>query len=1271
MTDTFNIQKVKFDFAMESEAMAFELNSSWHSFYQSSFAAVADRVFRKFNPQNRHLLIERIELDLGEIKQEDFYTKFPVLLAQKLEEQLAEYLLTDADNRQIRELTREQLSFEAFSFFLVHGNSPWADQSVSHDIHELFRKVYAETAAELRRFLFQQGHLSSMRRRLVYQLHDPELEKLVVLLNKTESTFIIAYTHLLINERAYPEKAPARADDHRNAVWYLVISYLLTNRESRFNQKEFVRQTIRELALHYNLKYALLLGFLIDVLEKTETYFIVKPELESILKELDMEQNKEPDGTPEQKETDALKQLLKTENIDFKLSDEIVQRIMQDRSFRQKLMREFSTKQLARLCEMIEKSAPSAVFKRVFETEISDFLQENTDQLIDQKIGQASGWEKGKGFPEYLKDEYLNLLRQPLSRRKLLRRLNESQITGLVKLVEPAEAGFIIAYSQSLDRQHERNLFEGKTGGEFRQLKWEFIFTVLVDDHLPQFNRKGFVFSVISMLAAHYSLDASNLLAFIYKGMLSNEFPMPENLAEIIKELYFETREQKHKKQEVDLFSKEIQETYYADLLLDYLQTGFVRNSHFDDKIYSVFQYLETYRKDLLLRLTENLKSGIIIANSHPLPFQKELYRDLILFVISNYQVNLPGGRNVKSFLENLADDRYRAVPVEALKSMLLAILKNDPELYELSWNLLTEKTKDIGVLHEMEFSLIGDESLLKILSFHNQPGFKKFVLDRKKEINQRLVYGKPLFYNFATLCNNQPPVTETFSEIWGADFVATIEQALFNFFPAQKEQTSFLFQLMKSSIFRGKQNFLASVFLRYATALFSGKQNAAEQFINDLVNLNSGLKKETILKEAGSLIERKKFSKALQAAIHKAIQSVSENKQKTAVEKNTKQSADEYFIVWLIAQFGTKQSGTEQPFFSSEDASVKFAFAQFESILIDHPELIRKQMETGVLSAAKLAQWIKTAPVPLQLRWLQISAAPYHRIVIQETFTLLNWMRQYFAAHNLHLPEKEITDLLIDFSSGKYQNLSQRELFVIILKLSLKNTDTAEHADFLSEIKRKAANRGVDWEQKITAIQQKLKNEKQQMEDSDLPVKSEISKKVIENDEQILETIYIRNAGLVLCSPFLPRLFSLLNLTVEGRFEDEKMRERAVLLLQYLVFQDTYFPENEMVLNKIVCGFITGAPINPMIEVNEKEKETLEKMLQGMIQNWRSIGNTSPAGLRESFLMREGKLEQKDDAWFLTVEQKGYDVLLDQLPWSYTPIKHPWMKKIIHVKWR
>ena len=64
-------------------------------------------------------------------------------------------------------------------------------------------------------------------------------------------------------------------------------------------------------------------------------------------------------------------------------------------------------------------------------------------------------------------------------------------------------------------------------------------------------------------------------------------------------------------------------------------------------------------------------------------------------------------------------------------------------------------------------------------------------------------------------------------------------------------------------------------------------------------------------------------------------------------------------------------------------------------------------------------------------------------------------------------------------------------------------------------------------------------------------------------------------------------------------------------------------------------------------------------------------IGNTSVAGLRESFLQRGGTLWRKDDAWHLQVEQKAFDMLLDQLPWGFATIRHPWMQQAVYVHWR
>jgi hypothetical protein len=107
------------------------------------------------------------------------------------------------------------------------------------------------------------------------------------------------------------------------------------------------------------------------------------------------------------------------------------------------------------------------------------------------------------------------------------------------------------------------------------------------------------------------------------------------------------------------------------------------------------------------------------------------------------------------------------------------------------------------------------------------------------------------------------------------------------------------------------------------------------------------------------------------------------------------------------------------------------------------------------------------------------------------------------------------------------------------------------------------------------------------------------------------------------------------------------------------------------MTLNKLLTGFQTGNPIPRSLELTEQETGTVDSMLQGVLANWEKLKNTSLAGLREGFLQRNGKLEEREEMFHLTVEEKAYDMLLDSCPWSFKTIKYGWMKKGIEVKWR
>lgn len=163
--------------------------------------------------------------------------------------------------------------------------------------------------------------------------------------------------------------------------------------------------------------------------------------------------------------------------------------------------------------------------------------------------------------------------------------------------------------------------------------------------------------------------------------------------------------------------------------------------------------------------------------------------------------------------------------------------------------------------------------------------------------------------------------------------------------------------------------------------------------------------------------------------------------------------------------------------------------------------------------------------------------------------------------------------------------------------------------------------------------------------------------------------TSFIQNAGIVLISAFLPRLFSLLRLTDNGQFKDEDAKSRAVFILQYAVNEVTDVPEHELQLNKLLTGFSTEKPLPSSIMLTDEEKQMVESMLGGGLQNWNKIKTVN--GLREGFLQRQGKLEEKDETIELTVEGKAFDMLLDSIPWSFRMIKFSWMIKPIQVKWR
>jgi hypothetical protein len=166
-------------------------------------------------------------------------------------------------------------------------------------------------------------------------------------------------------------------------------------------------------------------------------------------------------------------------------------------------------------------------------------------------------------------------------------------------------------------------------------------------------------------------------------------------------------------------------------------------------------------------------------------------------------------------------------------------------------------------------------------------------------------------------------------------------------------------------------------------------------------------------------------------------------------------------------------------------------------------------------------------------------------------------------------------------------------------------------------------------------------------------------------------EPVYVSDAGLVLASPYLVRLFDRVGLLQGKAFADEQAEDRALHLLHFMASGAAQPAEPRLALPRLLCGVDGSRPVERRIELSAQEREAAEGLLQAMIQHWKILGRTSVDGLRETFLQREGKLLRDREAWQLVVAAGPFDMLLDQLPWGYAPVKLPWMPEVLHVQWR
>lgn len=789
------------------------------------------------------------------------------------------------------------------------------------------------------------------------------------------------------------------------------------------------------------------------------------------------------------------------------------------------------------------------------------------------------------GTDLYSTDEWIAILSVPDTCRRFLRNLSEEVIYKCVKRVIPSEHTFVIRYAQALDKEKERGMLEGKAGEEFRLLKWEFIFQVILCAPEGAFHRLQFAYDVLRKLAAHYNLQVMELLAYFYRSLASGEVHVDHGIRELIYALFLQHRKELLAGTPL-IFPEDLKETlgniHLCRLFLQPLP---------EEKIYWLVKEIIPAESPFIIRYAQTLDKGkernafegkagaefrilkwefiFLIVLSAPLSYfnRKQFTRAVLQQLAAHY--NLGVTELIVFFYENLQTEAF-AVP-EEIRELIV-------RLYEeitagSSESLLVKEVHAETCRYQLQ-TLIGEGRM---------PAEMPFV-----SVGELYVY-------MQQLARTDPAAL---LEITGG-----IRKEAQPPLPVRQAGTGILFAFLLRFVIRN-----------YGLA-FS--------------------RKEVLLKRLEDIEANRRTGDAtlLRLLLYYCIRNRMDAFQNTL---------DEFLRPEGIPEmYGAAEREKEEP--SAERASgEKIPFGDaFEESGVSLPEEGR---ENKIEEKEKdgFDEKMKGEAILFPYRWLEEKASPSLRLLIEEVLFLM-------ASGQMRIGRTVWFSLLVALASPSYRYYSPPALWQLFWEwLQTKLTEAEQDA-----------------------LVQAVYMYRQDVPGFAATVRTERSGILPPADETERASVYIRNAGLVLLTPFFPRLFSMLNLLDEKKRLSERAHKiKAIYLMQYLVTEDEKIPEYELFLNKLLTGYEPGDSFPAFMEIEEQERQILVSLLDGVRQNWEKMKNTSIRGFRNSFLLREGVLEEKEDHWLLTVEPRAYDVLLDTLPWSYSPVKWPWMAKPIFVKW-
>ncbi|MEX6627296.1 contractile injection system tape measure protein [Tenacibaculum salmonis] len=1236
---------------IKSQQYEIELNDSSEGYlYQSkisqlqehSIQSILQKVMDRYHITEYLDEYDKITLDLGSISASNFERE----LTYKIEEAFINFFKNNTyDNGTLIKGNRRSIyktQVDQFVFFLKNGYMQWDTPSATKPI-ELLKEALKNNKEALITALKKEGKKENIRKRLISQLKDPVLEQIVLAVKEEEGVFINQSRSDIVAYQNNFALVEINKNYFRSAIWEIVLAYVFTEVSGQSNQKNFLKYLIHKIASKYNLTYQALLKNIVLGIQKSQNKVNRIPSFARIAIQL-------------QEEINVNEVSIKSNNLDFETTFRYflknntlpIDSVITEKSFFIKEIKAFihkdTSKFYAIFFQFIKEDTSNVIrFVNKFSEELLKYIITNTTEKIlvnilvfFKKIKELSNKKLIKSITLNKLDEKIGEISLKTFSRTHLNS-NDAIKEFLFQIINETvidEAFIDILKSLSKDKSIEsykvlllfindfipKNIYENVIFNEVYQPSFSKYSIKLYSYYQ---NKKN-----ISLKEFQVDLKSNNYKEVSLKliTVMLEVFSRNKNCSDNILAEWIEKR-----LDELHINGKEIR------VILNEI-TIIIKKLEVDFKIYQAVlksEELINYKKKqkLISSEYESIDAVLIPENAY-----QELVLNIKKIIFTRKQKSLQYcvEELLKSFSEKYNIDKNDVLKILKKRN----IIQNIPEFIALILEDISNNQQKIfnnndkvkyhlnlthffivkGALpwwanNKSSVSLL--KSMYEVLNLYPD----KFVFWFKKAKNQQVIINLLDDKNYEVFLTQINPSSSqniiTIKLLFDSVLQKDIS-GIKNILPKHRKELRYFFlQYIQRNQQVDTSKLIVFIVVKLSEMIVLSKENLY-LLILERIKYDKPIFKN--LKKVENWLE----GKVLQPVF----------KYKNQIEKIEKE------IPWNEAIF----------FSNSKEV--------FETL-----KIINQENFNELAFQLKKPFFRNKIINKLSIKYQKEVSSLFFSVTNQSTlfsvFEIFSKLKKQFSVNKYNTIWCFFIDrvlLKIALLSTEKWSVNDWSLLIFESVNSIKNTNITEIITAVS------VSNNIP--EKIVADLKKLTIQKQK------ETKEELVIEVIEN-ETVEGTIFIENAGMILLGPYISMLFERIGLIENKAFKNDECQQKAIYMLQYAVTGKTESEEQVLLLNKIICGMDIHIPLGFVVTLSTQEKDLVDSLLKAIITHWSAIGNTSVDGFRVSFLCRSGSIIVGKDTFILTVEEKSYDMLLDQIPWSIGQLKLSWMEKLIDITWR